>query len=103
MAIFPPANATTTTQPNGGIELPIQSLNALDLSSDGGSIQEPATEPTIPVKEATASQEINVGAESDDELPVRNTKSRRGSFVRREALLRGKEGSRRRQRWENGQ
>ena len=102
MAIFPLSNATATAQPNDGIELPIQSLDALDLSTDGGSVQASATEPNTPVKATAASRKISVESDSDDELPARHTKSRRDSLVRREALLRGKEGSRRRQRWENG-
>ena len=103
MAIFPLSNATATAQQSNGIELPIQSLDALDLSTDGGSVQESATEPDTPAKDTITSQKINVSIDSDDGLPARSAKRRRDSLVRREALLRGKEGSRRRQRWENGQ
>lgn len=103
MAIYPLPNANNTTQPNGGIELPIQNLDALDLSTDGGSVQETASEPSTPLSEENTSQNVSFRLGSDRELPVHHAKSRYDSLVRREALVKGKEGSRRRQRWENGQ
>lgn len=42
------------------------------------------------------------GIDAESEA-VKRPPSRRDSLRRREALLKGKEGSRRRQRWENGQ
>lgn len=42
------------------------------------------------------------GATANDEGLPRRPPSRRDSQVRREALLKGKEGSRQRRRWENG-
>ena len=103
MAIYPLPNANNITQPNGGIELPIQNLDALDLSTDGGSVQETTSEPSTPLSEKNTSPKFNSRFESDGQLPVHHAKSRHDTLVRREALLRGKEGSRRRQRWENGQ
>jgi len=51
---------------------------------------------TSTVADASAAQAINSGYVKRQEL------SRRDSLKRREALLKGKEGTRRRQRWENG-
>lgn len=53
---------------------------------------------TIPLEESEASrQENDTSARPPGREPVR-----RDSLKRREALLKGNEGSRRRQRWENG-
>jgi hypothetical protein len=49
----------------------------------------------------TADPDVDVNAESKY-TPKRREPLRRDSLKRREALLKGKEGSRRRQRWENG-
>lgn len=43
------------------------------------------------------------GADSKAAYKARKEPMRRDSMKRREALLKGKEGSRRRQRWENGE
>lgn len=56
---------------------------------------------TIPLEESEASRQKN----DISTRPPRSSRSepvRRDSLKRREALLKGNEGSRRRQRWENG-
>lgn len=108
MAIFPStsaygnhgtANLSGPQQINieAWTEQTTQSLNAVSLSSNG-------------VRGASISMAIDLdgkGAQNDGgEHPSiyrpRREPMRRDSLKRREALLRGKEGSRRRTRWENG-
>ena len=73
-----------------------QSLNAVSLSSNG--VRGPSVSLAIDLDEKGAS---NDGGEHPS-VYRRREPMRRDSLKRREALLRGKEGSRRRTRWENG-
>ncbi len=59
---------------------------------------------TIPIEEELNSRRIHTADDVDDSSTTRHRREplRRDSLKRREALLKGKEGSRRRQRWENG-
>jgi hypothetical protein len=63
---------------------------------------------TIPIDDQTptASSQVKVVASGESRSPTvsfrRREPLRRDSLKRREALLKGKDGSRRRQRWENG-
>lgn len=81
------------------------SISALTISASGGvqgatvSLQIPLDdhpEPR-PTPAATAAKEGGSAGYYKHKEPLR-----RDSLKRREALLKGKEGSRRRQRWENG-
>lgn len=83
-----------------------QALAALSLSSPGGIRRNP--EPlVIPLEEGLNSRGVDQTgaphhADSSSAYRPRREPLRRDSLKRREALLKGKEGSRRRQRWENG-
>ncbi|MCJ1264161.1 hypothetical protein MMC22_004032 [Lobaria immixta] len=82
-----------------------QSLAALSLSSPG-SVQRTAEPLVIPLEEgfntrrADQTEALHLEDSSSAYRPRREP-LRRDSLKRREALLKGKEGSRRRQRWEN--
>ncbi|KAL8967059.1 MAG: hypothetical protein Q9183_003090 [Haloplaca sp. 2 TL-2023] len=117
MAIFP----NVTGQLNGSyqpVAQPInieawteqatESLNAISLSSPApAGVRGTSVSLAIPLDEQTAAQR-STSAETKQEAPDTSTSYRprreplrRDSLKRREALLKGKEGSRRRQRWEN--
>lgn len=83
-----------------------RSLAALSLSSPG-SILRSAQPLVIPLEEGLNSRRVDQteAPHHEDSSPAyrpRREPLRRDSLKRREALLKGKEGSRRRQRWENG-
>ncbi|KAL8933886.1 MAG: hypothetical protein Q9211_005531 [Gyalolechia sp. 1 TL-2023] len=115
MAIFPKAPGQTygpyhaTGQPiniEAWTEQAAESLNAISLSSTGG-LRGTSVSLAIPIDEQAAAKR-NVAVEEGSHSPVdtaanrpRREPLRRDSLKRREALLKGKEGSRRRQRWEN--
>lgn len=82
-----------------------RSLAALSLSSPG-SLRRTAEPLVIPLEGLSSrpidqTQTLHHENSSSDFRPRREP-LRRDSLKRREALLKGKEGSRRRQRWENG-
>ncbi|KAL8703969.1 MAG: hypothetical protein Q9201_002870, partial [Fulgogasparrea decipioides] len=83
-----------------------ESLNAFSLSSPGG-VRGTSVSLAIPLDEQAAAKRTAGVADGDhgpDALSSsrpRREPLRRDSLKRREALLKGKEGSRRRQRWEN--
>lgn len=87
--------------------LPIRGTSVqLDISLDD---HEPVPRPVRPVSGVSIKEEDgpdNVDSaqhgSSAASPPKRREPLRRDSLKRREALLKGKEGSRRRQRWENG-
>ena len=87
----PPINIEAWT------EQATQSLNAVSLSSK--DVRGPSISLAIDLDEKGAS---NDGGEHPSVYRPRREPMRRDSLKRREALLRGKEGSRRRIRWENG-
>lgn len=84
-----------------------ESLNAVPLSSFGG-VRGTSVTLAIPLDEQAAAQRTAATGEQRRMLDAstsdrpRHEPLRRDSLKRREALLKGKEGSRRRQRWENG-
>ena len=120
MAVHPSMNApvrgsTPAPQNSQGInieawtEQAAESLRIVTISSHGAP-RGTSVNLAIPLDEHTAPRQARVAVDpshpiDDDQtayLPRREP-LRRDSLKRREALLKGKEGSRRRQRWENGQ
>lgn len=116
MAILPKATTQvsgpyqSTTQPiniEAWTAQAAESLNAVSLSSAGGvrgtsvSLAIPLDEQAAAKRTAATNEERRTLDASKSDLPRREP-LRRDSLKRREALLKGKEGSRRRQRWENG-
>lgn len=116
MAILPKATAQVNG-PNQSTAQPIsfevwtqqaaESLNAISLSSSGGvrgtpvSLAIPFDEQTAARRMAATEEERRMTDASSSDHPRREP-LRRDSLKQREALLKGKEGSRRRRRWENG-
>ncbi|KAL9004461.1 MAG: hypothetical protein Q9188_002734 [Gyalolechia gomerana] len=115
MAIFPKAPGQTngsyhsTGQPiniEAWTEQAAESLNAISLSSTGG-VRGTSVSLAIPLDEQAAAKRtvaVEEGSHVPDDTAAyrpRREPLRRDSLRRREALLKGKEGSRRRQRWEN--
>lgn len=113
MAIFPketigPANGPhqPSAQPiniEAWTEQATESINAISLLSSA-PVRGTSVSLAIPLDEQAAKR-----TEDEQHLHDASTTSRprreplrRDSLKRREALLKGKEGSRRRQRWENG-
>ena len=112
MAIYPAAgaydghgapisSASQTINIEAWTEQATQSLNAVHLSSSSG-VRGTSVSLAIDLDEHHAPKR---DAEAEDGRPTyrpRREPMRRDSLKRREALLKGKEGSRRRTRWENG-
>ena len=105
MAIYPKANPQAQSGPPQPIDIEAwteqatQSFNAISLSNPNTAQGVPASL-AIPLDEHPVADHSATGG-----FPVfRPSREplRRDSLKRREALLKGKEGSRRRQRWENG-
>jgi hypothetical protein len=104
MAIYPKTSAYAQSDPQpisieAWTEQATQSLHAVSLATSSG-VRGTSASLTIPLDEHRIGDQI-----ANDDLPVnrpRREPLRRDSLKRREALLKGKEGSRRRQRWENG-
>ncbi|KAL8693031.1 MAG: hypothetical protein Q9218_002047 [Villophora microphyllina] len=114
MAVFPnvtgqPIGPHLPTQPiniQAWTEQATESLNAISLSSPTG-VRGTSVPLAIPLDEQAAAKR-STGAAEEQHAPdtteafrARREPFRRDSLKRREALLKGKEGSRRRQRWEN--
>ncbi len=108
MAIFPSTSAygdhgapnLTAPEPvniEAWTEQATQALNDVSLSSNG--VRGASISLAIDLDEKVAQ---NDGGERPSIYRPRREPMRRDSLKRREALLRGKEGSRRRTRWENG-
>ena len=108
MAIFPlPSAYGDHGAPNPTVPQPIsieawteqatQALNGVSLSSN--DVRGASRSLAIDLVERVAQ---NVGGERPSIYRPRREPMRRDSLKRREALFRGKEGSRRRTRWENG-
>ncbi|KAI4101451.1 MAG: hypothetical protein L6R37_004926 [Teloschistes peruensis] len=114
MAIFPnvtgqPIGPHQPAQPiniQAWTEQATQSLNAVSLSSPGG-VRGTSVSLAIPLDEQAAAKrsagaaEGQHGPDTSEAVRPHREPLRRDSLKRREALLKGKEGSRRRQRWEN--
>ena len=109
MAIYPKVNASPPNPINieAWTEEATQSLGAVSLSSPGAvlgssvSLAIDLDEPTHHKQDGTAGTARRAEDAPSDYRPRREP-LRRDSLKRREALLKGKEGSRRRTRWENG-
>jgi hypothetical protein len=109
MAIFPKAPAfTQDSAPTSSPPQPInieawteqatQSLNAVSLASPSG-VRGTSVNLAIDLDEHAV---LKKDGEAASAYRPRRESMRRDSLKRREALLKGKEGSRRRTRWENG-
>ena len=99
MAIFP-NTGTAPAQPlniEAWTEQATQSLAAVSLATAGDSVHGPSAALAIDIDEPTSA-----GEPRTDGYRPRREPFRRDSLKRREALLKGKEGSRRRRQWENG-
>lgn len=123
MAIYPTTNPSAQENPSSSTaainieawtEEATRSLQALSISSlspaplrsaglraTSVSLAIPLDEPTTPARQPPQTNRAPI-ADPATYRPRREP-LRRDSLKRREALLKGKEGSRRRQRWENGQ
>lgn len=74
-------------------------VNSLSPPGNAGARSAPLA---IPIEEEHGSKQRDETATHGDSPSSPYRPLRRDSLKRREALLKGKEGSRRRQRWENG-
>lgn len=97
-----PQQATAPPQPidiEAWTEQATVALSSVAISAPGDALQGTSVTLAIPLDEhdAPAAAEAPTGGYYRRKEPLR-----RDSLKRREALLKGKEGSRRRQRWENG-
>lgn len=116
MAIYsavppPPEHASSGTQLPAtpaqnqsatGIDIDAWTISALQSLSVSPVARGTGTPLTIPLdEEAKRNVSFAEGAPKPTETP-RRPPSRRDSLKRREALLKGNEGSRQRRRWENG-
>lgn len=113
MAIYPkvgaPAQNTATVQPlniEAWTEQATQALSALAIASPS-AVRGTSEALAIPLDEQPKPK-VAIAHKSQDESDeeqgsrARREPVRRDSMKRREALLKGKEGSRQRRRWENG-
>lgn len=99
MAVFP-YEAVTPVQPiniEAWTEQATQSFTAVSLASSGHGEHGTSTNLSIDIDEQKSAEEPR-----EDGYRPRREPLRRDSLKRREALLKGKEGSRRRRQWENG-
>ena len=99
MAILPAKSAAPAQPVNieAWTEQATQSLAAVSLASPGDGIQGTSVALAIDIDEQKNAEESR-----KDGYRPRREPLRRDSLKRREALLKGKEGSRRRRQWENG-
>lgn len=77
-------------------------LGSVNLSVPGDVVQDTSVMLAIPLDEHDAPPATAAAATSGSVYYRRKEPVRRDSMKRREALVKGNEGSRRRQRWENG-
>ena len=109
VAPSPTTPRNTVRQSNTGIDIDAWTISALQSLSVSPVARGTGTPLAIPIDERTRTTsrgevrtvQFDNGTPSPP-LPPRRPPSRRDSMVRREALLKGKEGSRQRRRWENG-
>lgn len=113
----PPHSAQTPTTPSG-IDIDAWTISALQSLSVSPIARGTGTPLSIPIDETILPTARNAAATTttsktgdaravkfngeESVLPPRRPPSRRDSMARREAALKGKEGSRQRRRWENG-
>ena len=102
MAIYssvpPPSQQASPNPPNASASIEQWTVSALQSLSVSPSARERSTGVTLSIPLDTVADHSAKSASSR----VGKEPLRRDSLKRREALLKGKEGSRRRQRWENG-
>ncbi|KAK1241341.1 hypothetical protein MKX08_001315 [Trichoderma sp. CBMAI-0020] len=114
----PPSQATAndifpaTAASNAAIDIEawtISALQSLSVSPIARGTGSPLTIPLdalqAPSKRSSSRQQVTIVASSAEAAlvtPLRRPPSARDSQKRREAILKGKEGSRQRRRWENG-
>lgn len=103
----PTAQAPSTPVVNGAIDIDAWTISALQSLSVSPIARGTGTPLAIPIDEHTAAaakqtaRTVTFKKSATPETP-RRPLSRRDSQVRREAVLKGNEGSRQRRRWENG-
>jgi hypothetical protein len=101
-----PTPSAIAVAPSGQIDIEAWTISALESLSVSPAVT--GTTPlSIPldqnVQSTTRKPTVRVQEPADNVItPPRRPPSRRDSMKRREALLKGKEGSRQRRRWENG-
>lgn len=104
MAIYssvpPPAQQPT---PTSAIDIDAWTISALQSLSVSPSARGTGVTLSIPLDSAHERDDTNGAPSRPAYKPRKDPLVRRDSQRRREALLKGKEGSRRRQRWENGE
>jgi hypothetical protein len=95
-AVPPPEQQATIAVPTAGVDIEAWTVSALQ-----------AIAISAPVRGTNSNLSIPLDGRDDDTskaaYKARKEPLQRDSMKRREALLKGKEGSRRRQRWENGE
>lgn len=99
-----PASPIPANQSATGIDIDAWTVSALQSLSISPVARGTGTPLTIPLDEEAKKRNVTFDKEGEKK-PVetpRRPPSRRDSMKRREALLKGKEGSRQRRRWENG-
>ncbi|KAI1382405.1 hypothetical protein F4677DRAFT_401850 [Hypoxylon crocopeplum] len=98
------SNATTAIPSSGGVDIEAWTISALESLSVSPATHGTGTPLSIPLDEPLKKVSVTVQdprAKSTATTPPPRPLSRRDSQRRREALLKGKEGSRQRRRWEN--
>lgn len=109
-----PGTPAPHNAPNTGIDIDawtIAALQSLNVSPAARGIGSPLAIPIdqqrisrTPTKDATPKAvKFDANRSPSPPTPPRRPPSRRDSQVKREALLKGKEGSRQRRRWENSE
>lgn len=109
----PPHHASPAANQHTGIDIDAWTISALQSLSVSPIARGTGTPLSIPIddhvrppatgetKAEIRTVKLNNGADKPA-TPGRSTPFQRDSMARREALLKGKEGSRQRRRWENG-
>ncbi|KAI2629523.1 R3H-associated N-terminal domain-containing protein [Hypoxylon sp. NC1633] len=97
-------NATTVSPSSGGVDIEAWTISAFESLSISPLARGTGTPISIPLDENPKKPSVTVQdphVKSATITPPQRPLSRRDSQRRREALLKGKEGSRQRRRWEN--
>lgn len=107
MAIYPTESTLGTQQSVPAVDVEAWTEQAVQALSSVSISESPVASRTAASLEIPLDEHNGVRIASVDTAAVRSVYQRRepvrrDSMKRREALLKGKEGSRRRQRWENG-
>ncbi|KAI1383422.1 R3H-associated N-terminal domain-containing protein [Hypoxylon trugodes] len=97
-------SSTTGNTASGGVDIEAWTISALESLSVSPVARGTGAPLSIPLDEHTKKPSVTIQdprSNADAITPPRRPPSRRDSLRRREALLKGKEGSRQRRRWEN--